>query len=318
MRRADSLLDVVRQLWTKEGAWGLWKGTNATFVHNFFLKTLENWIRSFLAALLNVPDPGLLRSAGAGVGVGGLDVVDSPNPVASVGVVVAAAGIAAAILTPLDLIRTRLILTSVYSPPRNLIPSLRQLPSLSVTSPLMPITIIQAAIPRLMSASAPIFLRRFLGIDPISAPATYSSFSFLTSTAELFVKLPLETVLRRAQGGLLRTLDDANTQIAPGKSTEPNASGIHFRPVIDMGPYRGIAGTIWYIVREEGAPKAAVHGMSGHSQKAKNKPQLNSPPPTSSRNGLHGLWRGWRVGFWGLVGVWGASTLGGGSSGGEF
>jgi fusion and transport protein UGO1 len=31
------------------------------------------------------------------------------------------------------------------------------------------------------------------------------------------------------------------------------------------------------------------------------------------------LWRGWRVGMWGLVGMWTAKSLGGnGSSGGEF
>ena len=29
-----------------------------------------------------------------------------------------------------------------------------------------------------------------------------------------------------------------------------------------------------------------------------------------------GLWRGWRVGFWGLVGVWGAAACGGGGGGG--
>lgn len=83
----------------------MWKGTNATFVHSFLIKTIENWVRSFLAALFNVPDPGILR--GVGIGVGGLDVVDSPNPIASVGVIVAAASIAAVVLAPLDLVRTR-------------------------------------------------------------------------------------------------------------------------------------------------------------------------------------------------------------------
>lgn len=35
--------------------------------------------------------------------------------------------------------------------------------------------------------------------------------------------------------------------------------------------------------------------------------------------GVEGLFRGWRVGMWGLVGVWGAATLGGvGGKGGEF
>lgn len=105
LKRSDSLLEVLSQLWTKEGAWGVWKGTNSTFVYNFLLKTIETWMRSLLSALLNVPDPGLL--GGYGVGGGGLDVVDSPNPMTSLAVAVAAAGITGLVLAPLDMVRTR-------------------------------------------------------------------------------------------------------------------------------------------------------------------------------------------------------------------
>ncbi len=31
--------------------------------------------------------------------------------------------------------------------------------------------------------------------------------------------------------------------------------------------------------------------------------------------GMQGLWRGWRVGMWGLVGMWGANALGAGAGG---
>ncbi len=107
LRRQDSILEVLSQLWTKEGAWGIWKGTNATFVYNVLLKTIESWMRSLLSALLNLPDPGL--SPSVGVGVGGLDIVDSPSPLMSLGIAVAAAGIAGLALAPLDIIRTRYV-----------------------------------------------------------------------------------------------------------------------------------------------------------------------------------------------------------------
>lgn len=105
LRKPDSLLEALAQLWAKESAWGVWKGTNVTFVYNFLLKTSESWTRSLLSALLNVPDPALLGSAANGIG--GLDIIDSPNPLVSLVVAVAAAAIAGLALAPLDLIRTR-------------------------------------------------------------------------------------------------------------------------------------------------------------------------------------------------------------------
>jgi mitochondrial fusion and transport protein UGO1 len=96
------LIEVIAQLWQKESAWGVWKGTNSTFVYNFLLKTIESWTRSLLSALLNVPDPVMLSSSS-----GGLDIMDSPNPVISLTVAVAAAGIAGVLLSPLDIVRTR-------------------------------------------------------------------------------------------------------------------------------------------------------------------------------------------------------------------
>lgn len=100
-------MDVLSQLWQREGAWGVWKGTNVTFLYSLLLKTVETWTRSMLAALLNLPDPGLLSEAGGGVG--GLDILDSPLPFASLGVVVVAAGVAGLLLAPLDIVRTRYV-----------------------------------------------------------------------------------------------------------------------------------------------------------------------------------------------------------------
>lgn len=67
---------------------------------------------------------------------------------------------------------------------------------------------------------------------------------------------------------------------------------------------------MYNIISEEGtrAPKA-VATAAGASVTVRGR--------TKKGQGVGGLWRGWRVGMWGLVGVWGASALGGGV-GGEF
>jgi fusion and transport protein UGO1 len=334
LKRPDSLLEVIAQLWQKESAWGVWKGTNCTFIYNFLLKTTESWFRSALSALLNVPDPGLV--GGSASAIGGLDIIDSPSPLMSLGVAVAATAIAATILAPLDLIRTRLIVTPISSAPRSIYPCLSLLPSITISSNLLPATLLHACIPTLLSSSTPLFLRSTFSIDPIITPTTYSLSTFLSSTAELFVRLPLETVLRRGQVAVLQ--DNENRRLAaeyrqppqPSSSSyfdnyslspeQPvlkkpleDASLRRFHTIVEPGPYKGLIGTLWFVVREEGI---TTIGPSQAKAASAQKMGFQRPVRTRKGQGVHGLWRGWRVGVWGLVGIWGAAAMGGG--GGEF
>jgi fusion and transport protein UGO1 len=308
---------VIAQLWQKESAWGVWKATNCTFIYNFLLKTTEGWFRSLISAVLNVPDPGLLGTSATGIG--GLDIVDSPSPLTSLGVAVAATAIAAILLAPLDMIRTRLIVTPISSSPRSIYPSLALLPSFSISPSLLPATLLHACIPALISSSTPLVLRSTLSIDPLLTPTTYSFSTFLASTAELFIKLPLETVLRRGQVAVLQ--DHENLRLNEEYTSLPSKNPVYgveedrsFRTIVEPGPYRGVLGTMWYIARDEGV---TVIGPS--ASKAASAKQMGFSRPTRTRKGqgMHGLWRGWRVGVWGLVGIWGAAALGGGG-GGEF
>jgi fusion and transport protein UGO1 len=326
LKRPDSLLEVISQLWQKESAWGVWKGTNCTFIYNFLLKTTEGWFRSAISALLNLPDPGLVGSAASGIG--GLDILDSPSPLTSLGVAVAATAIAATLLAPLDMVRTRLIVTPISSSPRSIYPCLALLPSFTISPSLLPATIMHACIPTLLSSSTPLFLRSTLSVDPILTPTTYSFSTFLSSTAELFVKLPLETVLRRGQVAALQDHENQRQalqyQTPPSRSKSPaygldrpssisNADDEGFKTIIAPGQYRGMLGTMWFIAREEGITVENPSSAKAASAKAMG---FSRPPRTRKGQGVHGLWRGWRVGVWGLVGVWGAAALGGG--GGEF
>ncbi|KAL9084311.1 MAG: hypothetical protein Q9165_008139 [Trypethelium subeluteriae] len=400
IRHPDSILDALSQLWQKESAFGLWKATNATFIYQILLRTIESWTRSLLAALLSLPDPGIFVGAAGDGGVGGLDVVDSPNPWASLAVAVAAAGVAGTVLAPLDMIRTRcvrpssplisspylplvsppppffvslsptflssstthkpkltepnphsLILTPASSPssthPRHLLPSLRALPSLLLPPRLLPPTLLHATLPALLSTSTPWLLRSspFARIDPVLTPTAYNLAVFVASAAELFVKLPLETVLRRGHVAVLREQAQEAVvrrrrerererwegfrggQQQRGRRRSEDEGGLGdarfgdvqgeepLQTVVEVGPYKGVVGTMWYIVREEGSrvSPALPSSVSGQVRaKAVGTRQQKG-------QGMAGLWRGWTVGMWGLIGVWGALGLGAGSvKDGEF
>ena len=76
--------------------------------------------------------------------------------------------------------------------------------------------------------------------------------------------------------------------------------------------YRGIVGTMWGIVYEEGASAPAPE-----SERAREL--LDKPLPQKKRQGqgLHGLYRGWRIGMWGIAGIWGAGVLGAAGGGAD-
>jgi fusion and transport protein UGO1 len=320
LKQSDALLEVIGQLWQKESAWGVWKATNCTFIYNFLLKTTESWFRSLLSALLNVPDPGLVGAATSGMG--GLDIAESPNPLMSLAVAVTATAIAAAALAPLDLVRTRLIVTPISSVPRSIYPCLALLPSISVPSSLLPATILHACVPTLISSSSPLLLRSTLSIDPLLTSTTYSIGTFFASITELFARLPLETVLRRGQVAVLQDHENERlatsyrtipTPRASNSSPQPDPSLRSFHTIVDPAPYRGVLGTMWFVMREEGITVVGPTPSKAASAKSMG---FERPLRTRRGQGVKGLWRGWRVGVWGLIGVWGAAAMGGG--GGEF
>ena len=132
----------------------------------------------------------------------------------------------------------------------------------------------------------------------------YSVATFVGQAVELVVKLPIETVLRRGQMDVARST-------SRGKETQTT---------VEVGPYRGLLGTIKSILYEEGergGPAELVKGTEGAPAMKVGK--VGQERKRRKGQGLEGLWRGWRVGMWGLVGVWGAATWGGvGGKGGEF
>jgi fusion and transport protein UGO1 len=116
-------------------------------------------------------------------------------------------------------------------------------------------------------------------------PSLWSLAAFTTSLTDLFIRLPLETILRRAQ-------------VSAIKASEPDVPMI-----VNTAPYSGVWGTVYSILYVEG--ETSTKDSRGMIRIRRGQ-------------GATGLVRGWRVGFWGLVGVWGSGMVGPGKKGDEF
>ncbi|KAL1894075.1 hypothetical protein Cpir12675_003859 [Ceratocystis pirilliformis] len=303
LTKSNSINEVISQLWTKEGAWGVWKGSNSSFVYNVLQSLLENWSRSFLSAIFNVPDIGVKDDLDKLIGIA------SPYPWASLCVAAAAAVATGLILCPLDLVRTRLLITPASKGPRRTLSVLRSLPSYLCPSVLFVPTLLHSLVNPLLTLSTPLALRTQFRIDAEQSPMTYSFVKFCASAASIFIKLPIETVLRRAQTHVISSSEYVHAADPQGNALET---------IVPIGRYNGIFGTMYHIATEEGVrtvePSTSKATSTSRVRKNRNK---TSGPIYLKGQGLEGLWRGWKVNWWGLVGLWTANLVG--SSGeGEF
>ncbi|OJD12088.1 hypothetical protein AJ78_07265 [Emergomyces pasteurianus Ep9510] len=329
----SALFEVLAQLWGSSGPTSLWKASNSSFVYSLLLPTLNTFIRSLLSAILAFPEEGFSSLAEP-------DILTSTSPCSSLLLTCISSALSAIILSPIDTTRTYLILTPLSQGPRSLLRSIRLLPTPSYLIPLhlLPITILNSTLPNLLTSAIPLFLKSYLALDPVLNPSSWGAFTFLASCLDLAVRFPLETVLRRAQiatftspalrqqGGLLPSPSPSPTStttppqpLTARKSSTPPAVIETIVPTPQS--YRGIIGTMWSIVYEEGTNP---HALELEQVYSRHGAQSSSSSRTSAAQGMagnrrahnrqqgqgvQGLYRGWRLGMWALVGVWGAGIL---------
>ncbi|KAK9364784.1 mitochondrial carrier domain-containing protein [Lipomyces kononenkoae] len=214
-------------LWTKDGPWGVWRGTNVAFVQNIIFTTFESWLSAFFSAIFSLPDPS------------SLEIADSSHPIVSLIASVTATTLTALALSPLDIVRTKLILTPSDAQPRSIVASLQCLPSLVCPPDLVLPTTLLAAVPKVISRGTPYFLRTKWGIEPYTTPTLFSILSLASSVTELFVRLPLETVLRRGQLAYV---------------------GVQ-RAIVPVGQYKGVLGTMWDVISSEDNGNTSLEGL---------------------------------------------------------
>lgn len=198
----------------------------------------------------------------------------------------------------------RLIMTPIAKGQRRTLATLRALPSYLCPSTIAIPTILNSLVHPLLTLSTPLVLRTRFMIDSQLSPMTFSVAKFFASSAAILVKLPLETVLRRGQMAVLSNPD--HIRALGGKEQKLDT-------IVPVGRYKGTLGTMYHITSEEGTREnPAASKPAAKKGKAKTK---SFQPTHIKGQGLEGLWRGWKVNWWGLVGLWTASVVGTGGEG---
>ncbi|KAL4801585.1 hypothetical protein BDV18DRAFT_74213 [Aspergillus unguis] len=305
LKNPSSLMEVLSQLWTTSGPTSPWKATNATFIYSLLLPTLNTFIRSLLSAIVGLPEDDITPSMAN-------DILTSTSPMITLILSFISSSLSAILLSPIDTARTFLILTPVTHGPRSLLRAIRQLPTPNYTIPahLVPITVLHSSLPNLITASTPLFLKSYLSLDPVLNPSTWNILSFIGSGMELAVRFPLETVLRRAQIATFTSPSIRQNCAGPVRSTAADATpqAAEVETIVPTPQtYRGVIGTMWSIVYEEGVQPTP------EAQRAQEL--LGKPVSHRKRQGqgIHGLYRGWRIGMWGVAGNLGLSLIAGGA-----
>ncbi|PGH12980.1 hypothetical protein AJ79_03953 [Helicocarpus griseus UAMH5409] len=318
----SALFDVLAQLWSTSGPTSPWKASNASFVYSLLLPTLNTFIRSLLSAILAFPEDGVSSLTEP-------DILTSSSPGTSLLLTCISSALSAILLSPIDTTRTYLILTPLSHGPRSLLRAIRLLPTPNYLIPphLLPITILTSTIPNLLTNATPLFLKSYLSLDPVLNPSSWSAFTLLSSGLELAVRFPLETILRRAQiatftSPALRQQSALPTSptsaSAPTTSATKRTSLTNVETIVPTPQsYRGIVGTMWSIVYEEGTNPHALELDRAFAQTGAGPQSRTQDTAASQRaqkrrqgQGVQGLYRGWRLGMWALVGVWGSGFLG--------
>jgi mitochondrial fusion and transport protein UGO1 len=186
-------------------------------------------------------------------------------------------------------------------------------------------TILHSLVHPVLALSTPLVLRTKFLIDSELSPATFSLAKICSSAAALLIKLPLETVLRRGQVAVLsqpsynQATEGDSGLVTSSRSGKGPKTTTHapLETVVYPGRYQGVVGTMYTIVNDEGS--RAIHATPPVSAKGKGASKKGKKSVTEAvyrrGQGLDGLWRGWKVNTWGLVGLWLASVAGGGGDG---
>ncbi|KAG5373091.1 Mitochondrial fusion and transport protein [Yarrowia sp. C11] len=160
--------DILLALNEVDGVRGPWRALNASFLLGALTMTLEAWFSGFFSSISN-----------------------SPDPLASV--------VTSLLVAPLDLIRTRLIVSTLSTKPRSVRQSLVELKSLLCPPELLVPTFLGSFCTSVVRHTLPLWKITKLGIDSYHFPVLDRLFNLASAYVTMIVKLPLETMLRRAQ-----------------------------------------------------------------------------------------------------------------------
>ena len=210
------------------------------------------------------------------------------------------------------------MITSTAQGGRRTLSAIRNLPSYICHPLLFVPTILHSLVHPILTLSAPLVLRSHFHVDRETSPVTFSLAKICSSAVALFIKLPLETVLRRGQVAVLSTPEHLAALEPATPATGKRLGSEQLETIVPVGGYSGVFSTMHSIVYEEGSHVVKPAPSTAAAKRAaarRGKPATVSEAVYRRGQGLDGLWRGWKVSAWGLVGLWSTALLAGGGDG---
>ncbi|KAG9127984.1 hypothetical protein FRC07_006578 [Ceratobasidium sp. 392] len=280
-----------------EGVWGMMKrvGQLTSCTIDVLSAVLQPVALSLLSAVFMPSDPTL-----------SLSLSDTSRPGKPLAITVASHLITGFILSPLDLVRTRLIVQSSLSTHRTYsgpVSALRDiyhkeggLAGMYMHPNLLIPTLIENTLRPLLSLSAPLFIARTLFITEESHPIAYQAAELLFSSATLLLTLPIETARRRLQ---IQTRGSGQFQAC-----------VETRP----SPYVGVLDVLWRVLSEERSMYTVLRRRGISSQGQPTEEELKEKSSWFSSTGISQLYRGFGMGMGASAVVFLLATLAGGDS----
>lgn len=281
--------------WQTEGWLSLWKGQLTSCIIDVLSAILQPVALSLLSAVFMPSDPTLSLSLG-----------DTARPGKPLAITVASHLVTGFILSPLDLVRTRLIVQTslsghrTYSGPvsalRDIYHKEGGLAGMYMHPNLLIPTVIENTLRPLLSLSAPLFIARTLFITEESHPVAYQLAELLFSSATLLITLPIETARRRLQ-------------------VQVRGSG-RFQACVETrpSPYVGVLDVIWRTLSEERSMTTTLRHRRMSSQGRQTEEDIKEKQNWFSSTGIGQLYRGFGMGMGASAVVFLLATLAGGDS----
>ncbi|CAD6573204.1 MAG: hypothetical protein CYPHOPRED_005092 [Cyphobasidiales sp. Tagirdzhanova-0007] len=225
--------------WKSEGWLSLWKGQLTTFCMESLSSAMQSTFYALLVSVLLPESPFV-----------SLPLVHIPNPARPLAATIASHMITSYLLSPLDLVRTRLIVQSgqarhrKYSGPIDALKKIYEeeggLRAIYTHSNLVFPSLLDTCVRSFFHLSIPLFIERRLYISPDNNSIIYGLAEFTFSTCALLITLPIETVRKRLQV-------QSRAEVVGGKSGRSYKACVETRP----GKYAGIVETTYRILTEE-------------------------------------------------------------------
>ncbi|KAK4703513.1 hypothetical protein P7C70_g2702, partial [Phenoliferia sp. Uapishka_3] len=239
--------DMMKTLgrWKGEGWSSLWKGqlttcfldASTTFVQPILLSTLT---------VLLVPTTSLSLSS--------FPLIHSPRPGPLLFFTTITHAFTTVLFSPLDLVRTRLIVQSAqplhrkYSGPIDALQTIAReeggLWSMYFHPNVFIPALLEGVLRPLIHLSTPLIISRFLYIEPSTSPITFGVAEFVLGSAGLLITIPIETIRKRLQ------IQSRADFVRGGR---PNGVGRAWRTCVETrpAPYAGVVEAVYRILTEE-------------------------------------------------------------------